>query len=84
MRNKLAKWEWIGFLFTAAAGVAGHFLYDWSGRSAIVAAFAAVNESTWEHMKLLFVPVFLFTMLEFIVFAESFQNCFAAKAAAML
>ena len=27
-------------------------------------AFCAVNESTWEHMKLLFFPALLFTMIQ--------------------
>lgn len=84
MRKKLARREIAGFLFTAAAGTLLHFLYDWSGRSSLVGAFSAVNESTWEHMKLLFVPLFLFTMLEFLVFAESYANFFAAKGAALL
>ena len=35
-------------------------------------------------MKLLFVPFFLFTMVEFIVFAEPLRSFFAAKAASIL
>ena len=34
-----------------------HFLYAWSGRSAIVGAIAAVNESVWEHQKLILIPM---------------------------
>lgn len=29
-----------------------HFTYAWSGRNKFVAIFSAVNESTWEHIKL--------------------------------
>lgn len=84
MRKKLLRWELAGFLFTGAAGTLLHFLWDWTGQWSVTAAFCAVNESTWEHMKLLFVPYFLFTMVQFIVFAEPLRNFFAAKAAAIL
>ncbi len=84
MRKKLKHWEIAGFLFSALMGVALHFLFNWSGRSSLLGAFSAVNESVWEHMKIFFVPIFIFTMIEFIVFAEPFFNFFAAKAASTL
>ena len=52
-------WRLGGFLFTAAAGTLLHFAYGWSGENPVVGAFSAVSESTWEHMKLLFVPLLL-------------------------
>ena len=48
-----------GFLFTALAGTLLHFLYDWVPNP-LTALVSGVNESVWEHMKLLFVPVFLY------------------------
>lgn len=41
-------------------GFVNHFLYNWSGHSSVIALFCPVNESVWEHLKLLFFP-FLFT-----------------------
>ena len=55
------KWELAGLFLTLIFGNLLHFVYDWSGQNSVVAAFAAVNESTWEHMKLLFVPWLLWT-----------------------
>ncbi|MGN1160434.1 MAG: DUF6512 family protein [Lachnospiraceae bacterium] len=43
-------------LFCTAAGFLLHFAFTWSGDSPIVALFAPVNESVWEHEKLLFYP----------------------------
>ena len=43
-------------LFVVCLGSFLHFAWDLSGRSAIVAVFAAVNESTWEHLKMAFWP----------------------------
>ena len=84
MRKRLMRWEIAGFLFVNALGTLLHFAYCWSGQSVIMAAFAAVNESTWEHMKILFMPYFVFTMVQFTVFAEPFRNFFACKAAGAL
>ena len=81
MKRELRRWEIIGFLVTAGLGSLLHFVYDWSGQSRVAAAFAAVNESTWEHMKLLFIPFLLFTVAEFVVFSEPLRNFFAVKAA---
>lgn len=62
--SNLAKWQIGGFVFTSALGTLLHFLYDICGKSIILAPFSAVNESTWEHMKILFVPMFIFAIIE--------------------
>lgn len=84
MQKKLLHWEWFGFFFVGAVGTLLHFVFDWTLGSPFAAAFSAVNESTWEHMKLLFVPFFLFTAVQFVFFAEPLRNFFAAKTAALL
>ena len=84
VRKNLRRWEIAGFLFVGAMGVLLHFLFEWTGGNTLIAAFAGVNESTWEHMKLLYIPYFVFTMVQFTAFAEPYRNFFAAKAAAGL
>ena len=64
MRKRLAWWELSGFLWTAAAGTLLHFVYEWSGGSVVAAVLGAVNESVWEHMKLLVMAVMLFTAVQ--------------------
>lgn len=80
VRKKLRLWEIAGFLTVCAVGTLLQFLYQWTHGNTLVAAFASVNESVWEHMKLLYLPYFVFTMIEFTVFAEPFRNFFAVKA----
>lgn len=62
--KRLIRGQTAGFLFVSVLGVLLHFAYEWSGSSGLVGAFSAVNESVWEHMKLLFFPTVLFTLLE--------------------
>lgn len=67
MKNtRWQAWETIGLLWTLAAGNLLHFVYQWTGESTVAGLFAAVNESTWEHMKLLAVPWVLFSLVEYI------------------
>ena len=84
MRKRLFFWELGGFLFTAAAGTLLHFVYEWSGGSVLTAAFSAVNESTWEHMKLLFFPMFLFSVVQVCALGKNYPNFLAVRAVSTL
>lgn len=75
-------WAVIGLLWTLAAGNLLHFVYDWTGKSVAAALFSAVNESTWEHMKLLAVPWILFSIVECIALRSG--GTMAPRAAGLL
>ncbi len=70
MFSKLYYWQTAGFLFTSAFGVILHFLYEWSNQNRFVALFSGVNESTWEHMKILFFPLFIFSLIQYWFFKD--------------
>lgn len=48
-------------------GVLWHYIYDWSNGNQFVGMFFPKNESTWEHLKLLFYPVLIISILEYIL-----------------
>ena len=75
MKKLFTRTPVIGFLFTAILGTLLHFAFDLLGSLPVVALFAPVNESIFEHMKLLFVPLFVFSLLEYL-FAKEKQPCF--------
>lgn len=59
--NKLLlKYSVAGAVSVSLTGTLAHFIYDWTGQNKIIGLFTAVNESTWEHMKLLFFPMLLY------------------------
>lgn len=62
MNKKLLKLEILGFIITSILGTLLHFAFEWSGESRIIALFAPINESPWEHMKMLYFPFFTFTI----------------------
>ena len=55
--KNIKVWLIAGFIFTAVFGTLSHFFYDWSGENPLIGLISPVNESTWEHMKLVFFPV---------------------------
>lgn len=70
MKPSIGISQWIGFGVTAAGGTLLHFLYGWLGKAIWIASFSGVNESTWEHMKLLFWPTFIYATVQYFLFRE--------------
>ncbi len=64
MKKDFSLWRFAGFALTSLCGTLLHFLYDWTGKSILAAPFSGVNESTWEHMKLLYFPLLLFALVQ--------------------
>lgn len=79
MGKKRMRWELAGAAFVLVAGVLLHFVYQWSGENGVVAAFSAVNESVWEHMKLVFVPLFVWTMVELFFLGRDYPGFLAVR-----
>ena len=70
MKKSIWLWQFFGFAFTSFLGTVLHFLYEWLGGAIWVAPFSGVNESTWEHMKLLFWPMITFSLIQRLFFRE--------------
>lgn len=78
--GQIRKWQIWGSIITVIAGSLLHFVYGWSGENKIVALFGAVNESTWEHLKMAFWPTFLFSIVEWQFWGRGTKNYCAASA----
>jgi len=78
-RRSVLKWEIAGFFFIVVVGSMLHFVFEWSGRLSWVALFAAVNESTWEHLKLAFFPALIFALFEYPFIRNKVKNFSVAK-----
>ena len=64
MNRKIKLLGLWGFATTSLLGTLLHYLYDFLGKAVWIAPFSGVNESTWEHMKLLFWPMLIFALIE--------------------
>ena len=76
-------WELAGFFFIPIFGTLAHFIYDWTNHHKTAAIFFAVNESTWENMKLAIGPSFLWLIIE-ALWLTSYDNFIFAKMIALL
>lgn len=70
MKRSIKLWQFMGFAVTSLGGTLLHFLYEWLDGAVWIAPFSGVNESTWEHMKLLFWPMLIYAIAQSRLFAE--------------
>lgn len=80
-KNLILQYELFGMLFISVLGGMLHFTFELSGYNPIVGTFSAVNESVWEHLKLGFWPILLFTFIEYKSIKNQTNNFFLAKTA---
>ena len=78
MKYKISILQFLGFITVSFLGTILHFLYDWTN-SSFVALFSSVNESTWEHMKLLFFPMFAVAIMQFFYIEKDKKNFWNIK-----
>ncbi len=81
---KLKAWNIAGFIYIIAIGTFLHFSYKLSGENHFVGYFSAVNESVWEHLKLIFWPAFSFSIIEFFAYGKAEADFFAVKMCAIV
>lgn len=74
--NKINKYFIYGIIFTLIAGTILHFVYQWSGNNSIVGLFSPVNESVWEHLKLLYYPMSIWIFVGYFKYAKGNPNFF--------
>ena len=78
MKQNLLLWQFSGFALSSLGGTILHFLYDWTNKSVFIAPFSGVNESTWEHMKLLYFPLLIFALVQSRYF-KKYKNYWCIK-----
>ena len=84
MNRSISSWQIAGFLFVSVLGTFLHFLFDLAGGGIGTALVSAVNESIWEHMKLIYVPMLLFAGAEYGVFGKTIPSFWCIKLAGFL
>ena len=63
-----------GFFIISILGTLFHFMYDILNRGLIAGWFFPVNESTWEHLKLIFYPTVIYSIIDYFTLKEKPQN----------
>ena len=74
---------YISIIFICIVGTSLHFLYELSHHNKFVAIFAAVNESTWEHIKICMTASILWSIYDGFIYGTS-GNYLIAKSLSLL
>ena len=65
--SKFTKYWFLSWVCAVIAGTLLHFAYDVSSNNLIVGLFTPVNESVWEHLKLVSLPIAIVSVIHYIL-----------------
>lgn len=78
-QKSILNFQIFSIIFVSILGTLLHFTYGWSNGNLLIGLFSAVNESTWEHLKLLFFPMFLTIPIGMLYLSKKTPNLLCAK-----
>lgn len=78
-KTKIRNYQIFSIIFTFILGTLLHFTYKLSGENQFVAIFSAINESVWEHLKLLFFPMLITLIVGYFYVGKNIPNFICSK-----
>ena len=78
-KRKAEKILFNSFLISVVLGTLLHFVFQKSDGNTFVGAFAPVNESIWEHLKLILIPSIITGIFEYITFGKNHSGYLGAR-----
>lgn len=66
----------LSFCVLTIFGSLAHFTHGWFKKGILLHIFSALNESTWEHMKMLVAPTILVGILQYVFLDKGYINFF--------
>ena len=78
-KKQIRNYQIFSIIFTFILGTLLHFTYNLLGKNLFVGIFSSVNESTWEHLKLLYFPMLLTTIIGYFYLDKKVPNFICSK-----
>lgn len=75
--------NYIGIIFICLVGTLLHFTYEISHHNRFIAIFSAVNESTWEHIKICMTPTIIWSLYDGFIYGTN-NNYLIGKSLSLL
>ncbi|MBK5114539.1 MAG: hypothetical protein KGD59_13230 [Candidatus Heimdallarchaeota archaeon] len=79
-KKQIMIWHIVGWFVIFGLGAIWHFAFVWSGAWAPIGWLFAVNESVWEHLKIMYWPALIYYAIEGIFLYKKTNNFVLAKA----
>ena len=83
-KTVIKNYQIISIVFTFILGSLLHFTYNISSQNSTVAFFSSINESVWEHLKLVFFPMAITTIIGSFYFIKNAPNFLCSKTIGLL
>ena len=83
-KTKIRNYQIFSVIFIIIFGTLFHFTYQLSGKNPIVAIFSSINESTWEHLKLLYFPMLITIIIGCVYLKKEAPNFLCSKTIGIL
>ena len=78
-KKQIRNYQIFSTIFVILLGTLLHFTYKLSGENKFVAIFSAINESTWEHLKLIFFPMLISIIIGYFYLGNKVKNFICTK-----
>ena len=78
-KKKIMIWQIVGAFVIFGVGALWHFIFEWIGDPEWLGWFLPVNESVWEHVKLMYWPAILYFIVEGIFLWKKTNNFLFTK-----
>ena len=78
-KNSILIFEIISTIFVMVLGTLLHFTYKWSNNNMLVGIFSPINESIWEHLKLMFFPMLITIIIGYLYKGKDIDNYLSSK-----
>lgn len=82
--DKIKNYQIVSAISACILGTLLHFTFELCGKNMIVASFSAINESVWEHLKLVFFPMLLTTIIGYFYIGRNTPNFLCSKTLGIL
>lgn len=83
-KNHILILEVISTIFVMILGTLLHFTFEWSNNNVFVGIFSPINESIWEHLKLIFFPMVIAAIIVYLYEGKKIPNYLCAKTLGIL
>ncbi len=78
-KKEIMIWQIVGAVVIFGIGAVWHFMFEWIGEWAPIGWLFPVNESVWEHVKLMYWPAIIYFVIEGIFLWKKTNNFLLAK-----
>ena len=79
MEKTILKWEVMGIIFVVLIGALFHFMFALLNYWSPLGAVFPVNESVWEHLKLPYWPLIIYSLIEYNFIKDKANNLIIGK-----